>query len=71
MLHPEILATLLNDGTSPKTGAQILQKETVDLMFQNQIPEFPKFAKQGIPPSKSDLTNEIPDLYPGEEQGWG
>jgi hypothetical protein len=40
-------------------------------MFQNQIPEFPDFGRQGIPPSKSDLTNAIPDLYPGKEQGWG
>ncbi|ETI26882.1 hypothetical protein G647_09981 [Cladophialophora carrionii CBS 160.54] len=67
----QILATLLNDGTSPITGAQILKKETVDLMFQNQIPEFPNFGRQGIPPAKADLTNAIPDLYPGKEQGWG
>jgi len=67
----QILATLLNDGTSPKNGAKILTKETVDLMFQNQIPEFPDFGRQGIPPAKSDLTNAIPDLYPGKEQGWG
>ncbi|KAH0841936.1 beta-lactamase family protein [Fonsecaea pedrosoi] len=67
----QILATLLNDGTSPITGAQILKKETVDLMFQNQIPEFPDFSRQGIPPAKPDLTNPIPDLYPGKQQGWG
>ncbi|EXJ65514.1 beta-lactamase [Cladophialophora yegresii CBS 114405] len=67
----QILATLLNDGTSPITGAQILKKETVDQMFQNQIPGFPNFGRQGIPPAKADLTNAIPDLYPGKEQGWG
>ncbi|KIX92487.1 uncharacterized protein Z520_11807 [Fonsecaea multimorphosa CBS 102226] len=67
----QILAALLNDGTSPITGAQILKKETVDLMFQNQISEFPDFSKQGIPPAKPDLTNAIPDLYPGSQQGWG
>ncbi|RMZ82559.1 hypothetical protein DV738_g1458, partial [Chaetothyriales sp. CBS 135597] len=67
----QILATLLNDGTSPITGAQILKKETVDLMFQNQIPNFPAFSRQGIPPAKPDLTNAIPDLYPGKHQGWG
>ena len=69
--NTEILATLLNDGTSPITGARILKKETVDLMFQNQIPEFPDFGRQGIPLAKSDLTNTIPDLYPGKQQGWG
>jgi CubicO group peptidase (beta-lactamase class C family) len=67
----QILAALLNDGKSPTTGAQILQKATVDAMFQNQIPHFPLFGKQGIPPAKPDLTNAIPDLYPGESQGWG
>lgn len=67
----EILATLLNDGTSPTTGNQILRKETVDAMFENQIPNFPDFGRQGIPPAKSDLTNPIPDLYPGQKQGWG
>jgi len=67
----QILATLLNDGTSPKTGKEILKKATVDAMFENQIPQFPDFGHQGIPPAKSDLTNAIPDLYPGDQQGWG
>jgi hypothetical protein len=40
-------------------------------MFKNQIPEFPNFGTQGIPPAKADLTNPIPSLYPGEKQGWG
>jgi CubicO group peptidase (beta-lactamase class C family) len=62
---------LLNHGTSPITGAQILKKETVDQMFTNQIPDFPEFGRQGIPASKPDLTNAIPDLYPGTKQGWG
>jgi len=35
----KILAAILNDGTSPSTGAQILNKETVDLMWENQIPD--------------------------------
>ena len=28
-------------------------------------------GRKGIPPAKPDLTNAIPDLYPGKEQGWG
>jgi len=67
----QILATLLNDGRSPITGAQILQKATVDVMFQNQIAQFPNFGRQGIAAAKPDLTNAIPDLYPGKNQGWG
>ncbi|RMD42628.1 hypothetical protein DV735_g2468, partial [Chaetothyriales sp. CBS 134920] len=69
--YAKILATLLNDGTSPTTGAQILKKETVDEMFTNQIPQFPDFGRQGIVASKPDLTNPVPDLYPGKKQGWG
>ena len=70
----EILATLLNDGTSPRTHKKILNKETVDELFRNQIPEFPNFGRQLIPAAKADLTNQIPDLYPvpgNPPQGWG
>ncbi|RLL95437.1 hypothetical protein CFD26_101177 [Aspergillus turcosus] len=68
----QILATLLNDGTSPITGKQILKKATVDEMFRNQIPNLANFAAQPIPPSKPDLTNAIPHLYPSPTpQGWG
>ncbi|GAB7356931.1 hypothetical protein MBLNU459_g7777t2 [Dothideomycetes sp. NU459] len=70
----QVLATLLNDGESPTTGARLLQKTTVEEMFRNQIPEFPDFARQGIPAAKPDLTNAIPEIYPvpGDgPQGWG
>ena len=33
----QIIATLLNDGVHPGTGSTILKKETVDLMFTNQV----------------------------------
>ncbi|KAL2065969.1 hypothetical protein VTL71DRAFT_3639 [Oculimacula yallundae] len=70
----QILATLLNNGTSPITGARILSEATVDEMFRNQIKEFPNFGSQGIPASKPDLTNAIADIYPvtgNPPQGWG
>lgn len=70
----EILATLLNDGTSPTTGAQILSKETVDEMFSNQIPHMPDFGRQYIPAAKPWLTNSSEDMFPQEgnpPQGWG
>ncbi|KAL2361535.1 hypothetical protein RJZ56_005567 [Blastomyces dermatitidis] len=72
---PDILTTLLNDGTSPKTGKQILTKSTVDLMFQNHIPHMPNFGRQGnLLNKKPDLVNNVPDIYPlnnNEPQGWG
>jgi len=70
----QILATLLNDGTSPTTGAKILEPQTVAKMFQNQIPNFPNFGRQVIPAAKPELTNRIPELYPipgSGRQGWG
>lgn len=70
----EILAVLLNDGTCPQTGAQVLQKSTVEEMFRNQVPQFPDFGRQSIPASKPDLTNPVEELYPvsnNPPQGWG
>ncbi|KAE9374935.1 beta-lactamase/transpeptidase-like protein [Stipitochalara longipes BDJ] len=70
----QILATLLNNGTSPTTGAQILTEATVEEIFRNQIKAFPSFGRQGIPAAKPDLTNAILDLYPvpgNPAQGWG
>lgn len=73
--NTEILATLLNNGTSPKTGATILSPRTVDAMFANSLPDsWPDFARAGIPASKPHQTNPIPELYqqPGNPpQGWG
>ncbi|KAK5006244.1 hypothetical protein LTR28_006723 [Elasticomyces elasticus] len=72
--YAQILVTLLNDGKSPSTGHQLLKPDTVSKMFENSIPEFPDFARQGIPAAKRDLTNPAPELYPQEgnpAQGWG
>lgn len=64
----EILATLLNDGTSPITNKQILKPETVKEMFTNQIPQFPNFGRQEILPAKPELTNgPLYELYPQAE----
>ncbi|KAH7016671.1 beta-lactamase/transpeptidase-like protein [Ilyonectria destructans] len=70
----QILATLLNGGTSPKTSVQILKPETVDAMFQNQIPEFPDFGRQGAFSVRPEMANSMKDTYPQEgnpPQGWG
>jgi hypothetical protein len=45
------LAAILNDGVSPKTNARILQKKTIDSMWENQIPQFPDFARGGPEPA--------------------
>lgn len=70
----QLLATLLNEGVSPTTGNRILKKETVDSMWENQIPQFPDFARQTLAPSKLTLANPLPEFYPqagNPPQGWG
>lgn len=73
--YVQVLAALLNDGTHPKTKAQILKPETVREMFENSIPEFPDFARNTpLKVSKAWLSNPAPELYPEEgnpPQGWG
>ncbi|KAJ4373960.1 hypothetical protein N0V83_002699 [Neocucurbitaria cava] len=69
----KILAAILNDGTSPTTGAAILKKETVDLMWENQIPKQPDFARNGPPPANPEFANHAPEMYPqagNPPQGW-
>lgn len=65
---------LLNDGTCPRTGNQLLRKDTVEEMFRNQIPQFPNYARQSIRTAKPDLTNNVDEFYAvrgNPPQGWG
>lgn len=64
--YVQVLAALLNDGKSPKNGAQILKPETVNLMWENQIPEHPNFAREGLFPAKAEMSNAAPEMYPQE-----
>lgn len=64
--YVQVLAALLNDGKSPKNGAQILKPETVNQMWENQIPEHPNFARDGLQDAKAEHSNPAPELYPQE-----
>ncbi|KAL5119502.1 hypothetical protein ACEQ8H_002567 [Pleosporales sp. CAS-2024a] len=71
--YVKILAAILNDGTSPQTGNLILKKESVHLMWENQIPNEPNFGRANIPPANPLLANQAPDFYPQQgnpPQGW-
>ncbi|KAH3682013.1 hypothetical protein WICPIJ_007005 [Wickerhamomyces pijperi] len=71
--YVQFLATLMNDGVCPITGARILKKETIDEMFVNQIPEMPDFGRRKLT-ALDGLSYNITDLYPQEgnpPQGWG
>jgi CubicO group peptidase (beta-lactamase class C family) len=70
----KVLAALLNDGTNPQTQNRILKKESVDLMWENQIPSQPDFARANVPPADPSLVNQAADMYPqpgNPPQGWG
>jgi len=68
--YVQVLAALLNDGESPKTGARILKTQTVDAMWENQVPDMPDFARQGIPAAKAEQTNPSPEyVYPHRSRG--
>lgn len=75
--YVQVLAAILNDGVGAKTGNRILKKETIDQMWENQIPQFPNFARAGPdapPPADTTLANPTPEFYPQEgnpPQGWG
>lgn len=56
------------------TGKQILKPSTVELMFTNQIPQFPNFARRRLDTTDPLLANPLSELYPipdGGPQGWG
>ena len=44
-------------------------------MFENQIPDWPNFARNPLAAAKPEFTNPTPELYPlagpNEPQGWG
>ncbi|KAF7626515.1 beta-lactamase family protein [Aspergillus flavus] len=72
--YSQILAVLLNNGTSPTTGKQLLKKETVDEMFRNQIENLPPLAEKYFPDAKAEFVQSGLGLHPtveGDRQGWG
>ncbi|KAE8374463.1 beta-lactamase family protein [Aspergillus bertholletiae] len=70
----EYCTTLLNDGTDPKTGIQLLKPETVKEMFTDQIPDMPRYCNEYTPSGKPLLANPCP-LVPCDDdsltEGWG
>ncbi|KAF2275954.1 beta-lactamase/transpeptidase-like protein [Westerdykella ornata] len=47
-------------------GAKILSADTVNAMFENQIPEHPNFARNATPPANPLLANHSKEMYPQE-----
>jgi CubicO group peptidase (beta-lactamase class C family) len=53
--YVKIMGALLNGGKSAATGNRILKEETVNLMWENQIPNQPDFARGGVRVSSPSL----------------
>ncbi|KAL5339851.1 beta-lactamase/transpeptidase-like protein [Aspergillus crustosus] len=72
--YAQILSTLLNNGTSPKTSLRILHPTTITTLFTNQIPYLPPLATKHLPSAKPTLIKPTTGLHPtieGDAQGWG
>ncbi|WAO86011.1 Beta-lactamase domain-containing protein [Fusarium falciforme] len=73
--YSKLLRVLLNNGTSPLTGKAILQPDTVEMMFENQLTRDPDFARTSLSAVKPELVYPSEELYPlcpdSEPQGWG
>ncbi|PLB40343.1 serine hydrolase domain-containing protein [Aspergillus candidus] len=70
----QILAVLLNNGTSPTTKRQILRPETVEQMFENQIAHLPPLREKEMITCKPHVCPASTGLYPStpdDPQGWG
>lgn len=72
--YVRLFSALLNGGVYKPTGARLLKEETVKQLFENQIPQWPDFARAGIPTAQPDVTHALPEVFPqpgNPPQGWG
>ncbi|KGO56661.1 Beta-lactamase-like protein [Penicillium expansum] len=71
--YTKVLATILNDGTCPKTNYQLLKPETIQDMFTDHIPKFPIHRNELSHAAKANLANSCPIIpEPGDPtDGWG
>ncbi|KPI40759.1 Acyltransferase LovD [Cyphellophora attinorum] len=69
--YAQILTTILNDGTSPTTGATILKPETVDnYLFKDMIPADADRKHVPIVNSSLPMSTNQAEFLPGHKVGW-
>jgi len=65
------LLAILNDGTEPKSGAQILKKETVTkYLFEDQLPKICPSDGVGVVPTCAPALTLEGEFLPGIKKGW-
>jgi methyl acetate hydrolase len=69
--YSQILTTILNNGTSPTTGATILKPETVDnYLFKDMIPADADRKHVPIVNSSLPMSTNQAEFLPGQKVGW-
>ncbi|CRG90093.1 putative protein Rv1367c/MT1414 [Talaromyces islandicus] len=70
----KIIAALLNNGTCPKTNTRLLNPETVNEMYKDQIPTLPRYINAVAPSAKPHLKRDGPVRLAADDsetEGWG
>jgi hypothetical protein len=66
--YVKILGAILNDGVDPRGGKRILTKESVDLMWENQIPDQYVPIQGLLDDTKLMLITDLTSLVPVSHQ---
>lgn len=69
--YSTFLLAILNGGTEPRSGAQILLKETVsEYLFEDQVPKICSPDGIGIVPTCAPILSLEGEFLPGLKKGW-
>ncbi|KAH3679875.1 hypothetical protein WICMUC_000618 [Wickerhamomyces mucosus] len=72
--YTKFLSAIINDGVSPITKKRIIKSETVGLIYENQVPNFPDYGRVPRVSFNKHLLNSSQHLVrqAGDPpQGWG
>lgn len=69
--YSTFLLAVLNGGTEPRSGAQILKKETVrEHLFEDKIPQICSPNGIGVVPTCAPILSREGEFLPGIPKGW-
>lgn len=73
--YVKLLAVLLNDGTHPKTGKQILKPETVEMLMKVEVDQARTTEHPGMQTALPTAANAVKEFcmpgMEGKEKAWG
>lgn len=68
--YSTLLLAVLNGGTEPRSGAQILKKETATLLFEDKMSQICSPNGIGIIPTSAPIISREGEFLPGVPKGW-